>query len=78
MGSLVYLVDALGYAVELRDVTDYQWSCALKLCAPQSITESDQESALCCGRFIFAYEVGPGAINWVRRHADAAALKDIA
>jgi hypothetical protein len=77
-GSMVYLVNALEYAAELRDVTDYQWSCALKPCAPQSITESDQGFALCCGLFVFVYEVGPGAINWVRRHVDAAALKDIA
>jgi hypothetical protein len=77
-GSMVYLVNALEYAAELRDVTDYQWSCALKPCAPQSITESAQGFALCCGLFVFVYEVGPGAINWVRRHVDAAALKDIA
>jgi hypothetical protein len=72
MLSLSYLVHTFLDSAELRDMKDYQWSCALKPCAPQSITESDQGFALCCGLFVFVYEIGPDVVNFCKKWIDAA------
>jgi uncharacterized membrane protein len=72
MLSLSCLVQTFQYSAELRDVKDYRWSCALKPCAPQSITESDQGFALCCGLFMFVYEIGPDVVNVCKKWIDAA------
>jgi hypothetical protein len=76
-GSLLYTMNVFQYAASLRDVEDYQWTCALKPCGPQSITESDQGFALCCGLLMFAYEVGSDILAYIRRWVHVAALKDI-
>jgi hypothetical protein len=57
----------LGDIAASEDQDTLWYSCVMKPCAPQSITDSDQGFSLCCGLLLLAYEVGPDAVAFVTR-----------
>jgi hypothetical protein len=73
-GGGMFVPSALGRSMSLlEDIAAWEeqdtlwYSCVMKPCAPQSITDSDQGFSLCCGLLLLAYEAGPDAVAFVTR-----------